>query len=147
MRTIHLGDVEVKAQGSPWAIFLYQREFSTPDKPCSWYDDYESTTATPMESTAEDEKVRREENVVYSVEALDCMFCLRTLWACAACHDERNTPPFETWLKSMSEKTAISMAKFSLWKLEVSALINAEIFRFGPQAKQEETEGSTAARE
>ena len=41
MRTIKLGETEVRAQGSPLALFYYQREFATADGPADWYADYE----------------------------------------------------------------------------------------------------------
>lgn len=147
MRIIHLGDVEVCAQGSPWALFLYQREFSTPDHKVSWYDDYRDTTEDWQQSQSDDAEQRQAENIVNSVSAMDAMFLLKTLWACAACHDEANTPSYEKWLKKVSADGDIPMAPFSVWKMEVSALINAEIFRYGAKAKQEKTEGSAKAGE
>ena len=143
MRVIHLGDVEIQAQGSPWAVFLYQREFSTPDHKVSWYEDYEQTTDDFEYSQADDATQRQTENIVRSVSALDAMFCLKTLWACAACHDEAHTPPYEKWLKQVSAEGDIPLSPFSSWKLEVSALINAEIFRYRAKAKPETAEGST----
>ena len=131
MRTIHIAGKELHAQGSPWAVFLYQREFSTADEKCSWYEDYERSTHDfePVED--------KETNVVNSVSALDSMFCLKTLWACVAAVDETVAArQFEPWLKELSTNGEdVPMTPFSLWKLEVSALINAEIFCY--RAKEE----------
>lgn len=130
MRTVHLGNVEISAQGSPWALFLYQREFSTPDKQCSWYEDYDA--AHKDYKASEDKQVE----AVNRLSALDNMFCLKTLWACAASVDD-SLPPFEQWLKSLADAD-IPMVALPLWKMEVSVLINAEIFRYKTQAEKEE---------
>lgn len=133
MRTVHLGNVEVSAQGSPWALFLYQREFSTPDKQCSWYEDYDA--AHRPHEVSEDEQVE----AVNRLSSLDNVFCLKTLWACAASIDE-SLPPFEQWLKSLVG-AGVPMVALPLWKMEVSVLINTEIFRYQAKTEKEQEAG------
>lgn len=125
MRKINLGNVEVRAQGTPWALLIYQREFSTAEKKCSWYEDYAASQVVGMDDDLP--------QVYKAVAGCDAVFLLKTLWVCAyACEDV--AVGFDEWVKGLE---GVSMAPFSVWKMEVLALINAELFRIGQEeAKQ-----------
>lgn len=127
MRAVNLGGVEISAQGSPWALFVYQREFSTPDEKCSWYADYDEARAE-FEPTGDEQA-----DAIKAVGGMDPLFCLKTLWSCAKCADDA-VPPFEPWMRSLE---GVSMSPYAPWKLEVMALINAEIFRYQAQGEEQ----------
>ncbi len=121
MRTIKLGETEVRAQGSPLALFYYQREFATADGPADWYADYERAFARASEAPRDDEgKVE----VGRFLAGIDSVFLLKTLWAMAR-NADGGVPPFEEWAASLDA----SMAPVAMWKLEVNSAINAELFR------------------
>lgn len=124
MRTIKLGSAEVRAQGSPWALFIYQREFATQDGPADWYADYEAAFSRAREAPRDEEG---RVDVARFLAGIDPIFLLKTLWAMARNADDA-VPAFEEWAPSLD---GVSMAPVATWKLEVNSAINAELFRVG----------------
>ena len=121
MREVNLGALTVSAQGGPWALTLYQREFKESGKRYDWYSDYEEAFAEAEQALKENPKI----NDTEYLSKIEPLFLLRTLWACAKNANEESIPSFEEWIKSLE----ISMAPWAAWKWEVWLLIQAEIFR------------------
>lgn len=133
MRTIKLGGTEVRAQGSPLALFYYQREFADQDGPADWYADYERAFSRAAEAPRDEEG---RVDVGRFLAGIDSVFLLKTLWAMAR-NADGSVPPFEEWAAGLEA----SMAPVAMWKLEVNSAINAELFR----ARVEEDEGEERA--
>lgn len=131
MLTVHVGSEETSVQGSPWALFIYQREFAEGGKKADWYADYERAYSKVAELPTNDDGTF--ENPLKFIEAIDALFLLKTAWAMAKNADDA-TPPFEEWARGIDA----SLAPIAPWKLEVNAAINAELFRFRPAGKGEE---------
>lgn len=132
MREINLGAEKVSAQGGPGALTLYQREFKDNGKRYDWYADQEEAYAKAENmrasfavEAAESSETQGEFDSIKYISALEPLFLLRTLWACAKNANENSVPSFEEWHKSLD----ISMAPWADWKWEVWLLIQAEIFR------------------
>lgn len=106
-RVVSLDSGDVSAQGGPWALHLYQREFSEPGSKADWYADYVAAFSD------------------FAIEGnVDPFFLLKTLWAMARNADD-SVPSYQKWLESVD----CSMALNEPWQLEVVSAINAEIFR------------------
>ena len=112
MRTVHFENCEVSVHGSPWALFLYRREFKK-----DWYEDYQEATGF-IESTG----------------YFDQLFLLQTCWALAKTLD-KDLPPFEEWANSLEANMAIEAP----WTGEVMSEVLSELFRV-PVEEQEETQ-------
>lgn len=128
MRQIQLGDAVVSVQGGPWALFLYNGEFSEDGKKANWYEDRERGLVLNEDGTME----------------RDPLFLLKTLWAMAANAaeiDGGKFPRFEDWARPLE----IPMEPGAPWVAEVVAAIFAEIFRLG--AGDEKQEGGQGERE
>lgn len=109
MQIIHFGDREVRVQGSPWALFLYDQEFST-ETTCFFSD---------LERSA------------------DPVFLLKCAWAMAKCYADSIKdplfPPFKEWMQSLD----ISMQANAPWTQEVVSALNAEVFRSNNHSGEE----------
>lgn len=107
MREVHFGDEAVAVQGSPWAAFVYQREFDA-----DWNMDY----------------VAAFEGFGETRWTYDIPFLLRTCWAMARNHDDA-FPPFEEWARSLD----CSCSARAPWVKEVLEAVKAEMFRIGEE--------------
>lgn len=125
MVEVNLGALKVSAQGGPWALTLYQREFKESGKRFDWYADHEEAFAEADEAVSSNDGIT---NLEY-IGKVEPLFLLRTLWACVKNADDE-TPSFEAWLKTLD----ISMSPYAMWKWEVFELIKAELFRI-PQVE------------
>ena len=106
MREIHFGDEVIRVQGSPYAGYLYNTEFTSDDKRADWHRDFFSSM--------------HDGEVVH----IEPMFLLKTCWAMARCHDDA-FPPFETWIRGLD----VGMRLNEPWIMEVYQAIFAEMFR------------------
>lgn len=106
MRTVQLGETEISVQGGPWALVLYEREFS-PEHP-DFFDD--AHKYSPNEALGR--------------FSADPMFLLRCCWAMARNANDA-FPTFEMWAKSLD----IPIYEGAPWTNEVISALNAEIFR------------------
>ena len=101
MRIIKIGEQDISVQGGPWALVLYEREFS-PEHSDFFEDAKKYCPADDLPNP---------------------MFLLRIAWAMARNADD-SFPPFDRWAKSLD----VSLQKGSDWSGEVISAINAEIF-------------------
>lgn len=131
MVEVNLGAMKVSAQGGPWALTLYQREFKESGKRFDWYADQEEAFAAADAALANNANIT---NLEYTGK-LEPLFLLRTLWACVKNADE-DTPSFDVWLRTLD----ISMSPYAMWKWEVFELIKAELFRIPQVETNPETE-------
>ncbi|NGM16953.1 hypothetical protein GMI70_02840 [Eggerthellaceae bacterium zg-893] len=120
---IKAGREEVRVQASPWALFVYAREFGS-----DWYADYEAAFRDVPDSEVSDGEVL---NLGDVVKAIDGLFLLKTLWACAKNADD-GIPGFEAWARGVR----LDMSPYAVWKLEVNALINADLFCAADEAEE-----------
>lgn len=121
MKIIHLGDENVSVQGSPWALFLYNREFSTDESRADWHEDFQAAYKDFVEDGAR----------------VDPLFLLKTCWAMASNYDD-TTPDFEDWLRPLD----IGIGMNEPWIWEVHDAIFAELFRVEANSGQSEAKPS-----
>lgn len=118
MRTINLGNQKVSVQGSPWALFIYQREFVNDEgKHADWYEDFDGNV------------VANEDLLLY----VSPLFALKTCWAMARNHDD-DIPGFDEWARPLE----ISMHPNASWIGEVVDAIFAELFRISEEEDQKD---------
>lgn len=115
MREINLGNEVVSVQGSPWALFLYNREFSTNEERADWHSDFQKAYAGFTQDSAR----------------VEPLFLLKTCWAMAKNQDD-SIPSFETWLKPLD----IGIGMDQPWVWEVNDAIFAELFRFEQDSEE-----------
>lgn len=128
--------VKTDLQGSPWALFIYQREFGT-----SWHDDYDAAfkeAGKVLEDKSVTDPAQRGINFMSKVDPL---FLLKTAWAMARNNDD-SFPGFEEWVKTLD----CPMTPISGWKFGVNSAINAELFRIPQQEAEKEAEGNKRER-
>lgn len=117
MQTIHFTkDLEVSVQGSPWALILYQREFSDENGKADFYEDFNESF----------KKLERS-------DVIDVPFFLQAVWAMAKNADD-DIPPFDEWARSLDFPMDVNAE----WLKEAQSAIIAEIFRGGSSDDQEE---------